>query len=92
MKIDHNASAATSLRLPSRSRAAAPASQPAAVKTQDGAAAVRAFPERADGSFDAEKVAAIREEIRAGRYRINPDRIADGMLASLRELLPGGKA
>ena len=44
---------------------------------------MRRFPEPADGTFDADKVAAIREQIRSGQYRINPQRIADGLLASL---------
>jgi len=35
-------------------------------------------------------VAAIREDIRAGRYQIRPERIADGLLASVRDLLTPG--
>lgn len=41
----------------------------------------------ASGEFDAERVAAIREDIRAGRYEVNPERIADGLLNSVRDLL-----
>lgn len=37
--------------------------------------------------FDASRVAAIREDIRAGRYQIHPERIASGLLASVRDLL-----
>lgn len=37
--------------------------------------------------FDASRVAVIREDIRAGRYQINPERIASGLLASVRDLL-----
>jgi len=37
--------------------------------------------------FDAARVAAIREDIRAGRYKINPERIASGLLDSVRDLL-----
>ena len=36
---------------------------------------------------DAARVAAIREDIRAGRYQVRPERIADGLLASVRDLL-----
>jgi len=39
------------------------------------------------GDFDAARVAAIREDIRAGRYQVNPERIADGLIDSVRDLL-----
>ncbi len=39
------------------------------------------------GDFDAARVAAIREDIRAGRYEIHPERIASVLLASVRDLL-----
>ncbi|CAA2109810.1 flagellar biosynthesis anti-sigma factor FlgM [Variovorax paradoxus] len=46
------------------------------------------MPSAVGGSdFDAARVAAIREDIRAGRYQIRPERIADGLLASVRDLL-----
>ena len=41
----------------------------------------------ATGEIDAERVAAIREDIRAGRYQSNPEAIADGLLTSVRDLL-----
>ena len=34
---------------------------------------------------------AIREDIRAGRYQVNPERIADGLIDSVRDLLNGKK-
>jgi negative regulator of flagellin synthesis FlgM len=40
-----------------------------------------------DGDFDAARVAEIRESISAGRYQVNTTKIADGLLASVRELL-----
>ena len=40
-----------------------------------------------NGDFDAARVAAIREDIRAGRYQINPERIASGLMDSVRDLL-----
>ncbi len=54
---------------------------------------VRQLQSSALGSdFDAARVAAIREDIRAGRYEVRPERIADGVLASVRELLNPNKS
>ncbi|SFC68055.1 anti-sigma-28 factor, FlgM family [Polaromonas sp. OV174] len=39
------------------------------------------------GDFDAARVAEIRESISAGRYQINPAKIADGLLATVQDLL-----
>lgn len=39
------------------------------------------------GDFDAAKVAEIRQAISEGRYQINPDKIADGLLDTVRDLL-----
>lgn len=85
MKIDHTTGGATSLPLNPKSRAAVPAARPAEAPAP--ADNVRQLPGRTDGSFDAARVAAIREDIRAGRYRVDPERIADGMIASLGDLL-----
>ena len=41
----------------------------------------------ASGDFDAARVAEIRESISAGRYQVDTSRIADGLLASVRDLL-----
>ena len=40
-----------------------------------------------NGDFDAARVAAIREDISAGRYQVNTTKIADGLLATVRDLL-----
>ncbi len=40
-----------------------------------------------NGDFDAARVAEIRESISAGRYQVNTARIADGLLASVRDLI-----
>ncbi|MFZ3161366.1 MAG: flagellar biosynthesis anti-sigma factor FlgM [Rhodoferax sp.] len=40
-----------------------------------------------NGDFDAARVATIRENISAGRYQVNTANIADGLLATVRELL-----
>ncbi len=50
---------------------------------------VHALPDAPNADFDAARVAAIREDIRAGRYEVHPERIARGLLASVRELLDG---
>jgi negative regulator of flagellin synthesis FlgM len=39
------------------------------------------------GDIDAARVAKIRENISAGRYHVDTTKIADGLLASVRDLL-----
>ena len=41
----------------------------------------------ADGSFDAEKVERIAQAIRDGKFRVNPEAIADKLIANAQELL-----
>lgn len=88
LKIDQTTGSATPLRLPAEARRT-PARPPSEQEGIQGQAAsnVRRFPEPADGTFNADKVAAIREQIRSGQYTINPERIADGLLAGLRGLI-----
>lgn len=74
-------------KAPVAAAAAAAAGIDATERTKE-AAKVRALPNpAASGEFDAERVSAIREEIRAGRYQINPEGIADGLLSSVRDLI-----
>jgi len=40
-----------------------------------------------EGDFDAAKVAEIRHAISEGRYQVNPEKIADGLLDTVRDLL-----
>ncbi|MGR2662033.1 MULTISPECIES: flagellar biosynthesis anti-sigma factor FlgM [Chromobacterium] len=40
-----------------------------------------------DSGFDAGKVAAIKSAIAAGTFSVNPEKIADGLIASTKELL-----
>jgi len=40
-----------------------------------------------NGDFDAARVAKIRENISAGCYQFNTTKIADGLLATVRDLL-----
>ena len=39
------------------------------------------------GDFDAARVAEIRESIRAGSYKVDTARIADGLISSVRNLV-----
>lgn len=43
-----------------------------------------------NGDFDSARVAKIRADISAGRYRVDTSKVADGLLASVRDLI-GGK-
>lgn len=45
----------------------------------------------ANAPVNAEKVAEIKQAIAEGRFQINPERIADGLLASVREMLGQAK-
>jgi negative regulator of flagellin synthesis FlgM len=47
----------------------------------------QALLEGADGSFDAEKVERIRQSISDGTYKINPEAIANKLIANAQELL-----
>jgi negative regulator of flagellin synthesis FlgM len=87
VKINHTPGSPIPLR-PSAKRTARTAGAEAQAPRQDvTGGTVHQLPVRTDGTFDAERVAAIREEIRSGRYRIDPERIADGLIAGLQETL-----
>jgi negative regulator of flagellin synthesis FlgM len=51
------------------------------------AVASPARPSSTNGDFDAARVAEIRASISAGRYQVNTEKIADGLLATVRDLL-----
>ncbi|BEP50417.1 flagellar biosynthesis anti-sigma factor FlgM [Variovorax paradoxus] len=93
MKIDPFAPSATPLPRTNKGAASSPASGTDAVQGGRNAvklsssAQVHSMPEAPNSDFDAARVASIREDIRAGRYEIHPDRIARGLLASVRDLL-----
>ena len=96
MKIDPSGLPATPQSRPTKAQAAAASGVDGAAAPATDAAPVmgqvRTLPGTPGGDFDAARVAAIREDIRAGRYQVHPDRIASGLLASVRDLLdPQGK-
>lgn len=39
--------------------------------------------------FDAQKVDAIKDAISEGRFKVNPEKVADKLIASVREMLGG---
>lgn len=39
-----------------------------------------------EAAFNSQKVAEIRQAISEGRFQINPERIADGLISSVREM------
>lgn len=46
-----------------------------------------------DAPVDSQRVAEIKQAISEGRFQINPERIADGLLSSVRDMLNrSGKA
>lgn len=40
-----------------------------------------------EAAFNSQKVAEIRQAISEGRFQVNPERIADGLISSVREML-----
>jgi negative regulator of flagellin synthesis FlgM len=42
---------------------------------------------KSEPTFDADKVATIRQAIADGRFTVKPEAIADGLLSSVKELL-----
>ncbi|VTU25564.1 flagellar biosynthesis anti-sigma factor FlgM [Variovorax sp. SRS16] len=94
MKIDQSATSATPPARPAKAGSAPAAGTDAAGGTKDAAqmsAQVHSLPSAPGGDFDAARVAAIRDDIRAGRYQVHPERIADGLIDSVRDLLGSKK-
>jgi negative regulator of flagellin synthesis FlgM len=92
LKIDPSAPSATPLTRTKKGASSSPASGTEAAQggkdvVQLSTGQVHSLPEALNADFDAARVAAIREDIRAGRYEIHPERIARGLLSSVRELL-----
>ncbi|MDH6591141.1 negative regulator of flagellin synthesis FlgM [Variovorax sp. TBS-050B] len=92
MKIDPSTPSAIPLPRTSKGASPSPAGGADAVHggkdvVQLSSGQVHSLPDAPNADFDAARVAAIREDIRAGRYEVHPERIARGLLASVRELL-----
>jgi len=41
----------------------------------------------ADGAFDANKVNEIKDAIASGQFKVNTDKVADGLIQSVKEML-----
>lgn len=96
MKIDQSAPSATPLSRTAKGGKALPATgadaaEVAKESVQVSTGQVHSLPSSPSTDFDAARVASIREDIRAGRYEIHPERIAKGLLASVRDLLGAKK-
>ncbi len=96
MKIDNSPKALGSLQNTAGNRASgATASEKSATvsrpATADTSVSVKAtmLHQVADTAapFNSQKVAEIRQAIAEGRFQINPERIADGLIDNVREML-----
>jgi negative regulator of flagellin synthesis FlgM len=94
LKIDQPASSATPITRATQGAKAQPAAGADAAEqkgaVQLSSAQVHSLPSGPNTEFDAARVAEIRKAILAGEYTVNPERIADGLLKNVRDLL-GGK-
>lgn len=96
MKIDLSAPSATPLNRTSKGGKSQPAAGADGIEAgketvQVSAGQVHSLPASPGTDFDAARVASIREDIRAGRYEVHPERIARGLLASVQDLLDSKK-
>lgn len=92
MKIDQNVTflkslAGTSAAAPAKASAAAMAAETAQAASQTRSATPTPLLPSTNGDFDAARVARIRESISAGHYQVNAEKIADGLLATVHDLL-----
>lgn len=92
MKIDNSGkalSAVTPRPLEGRAAKAEQASEKDSVSINPLAAKLSdvAGSGKSESTFDADKVAAIRQAISEGRFTVNSEKIADGLLSSVKELL-----
>jgi negative regulator of flagellin synthesis FlgM len=99
MKIDNSAKTLGPVSSPATSRApatrASATSATAAVAATAPSSTVLSSSMQtvsgAEGTFDAKKVAEIRLAISEGRFQVNSERIADGLISSVREMLGQGR-
>ncbi|MCK9284386.1 MAG: flagellar biosynthesis anti-sigma factor FlgM [Rhodocyclaceae bacterium] len=89
MKIE-NSTKPVGLPRPAASRApVATSAAPTTAGTQVQISSASAQLKGSDGVVDANRVAEIKQAIAEGRFQINPERIADGLLESVRQMLGG---
>lgn len=89
MKIDSNSTKPIGLSRPGSSRAPSAPPPAAAAGTQVDISPASTRLQNVDGGVDANRVAEIKQAIAEGRFQINPERIADGLLESVRQMLGG---
>lgn len=65
----------------------APARSPAASNVVQIGEAVAAKLTETSATFNSERVAEIKQAIAEGRFKVNAEKIADGLLSSVREML-----
>lgn len=95
MKIHNSAKTIGSVQSPAGRRVAGPrpaTTNPAAGSPSAGEAASLAATalhsvSGSEAAFNSQKVAEIRQAISEGRFQISPERIADGLISSVREML-----
>ncbi|MFC5476024.1 flagellar biosynthesis anti-sigma factor FlgM [Paraherbaspirillum soli] len=99
MKIDQTANPLNSVPSPAKAQpakdvappAAASVSTPLPANLSSLTAQVRQLQTQlaqpGSGDFDTAKVTEIRQAISDGRYQVNPEKIADGLLDTVRDLL-----
>lgn len=87
MKIDNSIKGISqrSSSVPSRPAAATDKAPDAAGLQVELSSAAKL--QQTGGAFDAKRVAEIRQAISEGRFQVNPERIADGLVDSVREML-----
>jgi len=90
VKIDNSTKSVTAPQgSPARARSSAPAGSAAgsAAGTQVQISPASTQLQAADGVADTARIAEIKQAIAEGRFQINADRIADGLLDSVRQML-----
>ncbi|HZV53730.1 MAG TPA: flagellar biosynthesis anti-sigma factor FlgM [Rhodocyclaceae bacterium] len=94
MKINSTITSVGTTQASGRSKAAASTSQPSAAPSGEKvalsslSASLQQAAVSAEGPVvDAARVAEIKQAITEGRFQINPERIADGLLENVRQML-----
>ncbi len=90
MKIDQNVTFLKSTAVApalAQVKGGAAATAPETAATQSRPASPTTLLPSTNGDFDAARVARIRESISAGQYKVDTGKIADGLLATVRDLL-----